>query len=115
MREGRKRRVAELAAEGKRINTGHNGGRYPKGWPRTAEGKPVKRENPTPSVRQRLEEARARWEAVKRGRKEQLEIGRLLRLVYRGAENAVSRRRDPALIARAREAVREVERKWWPK
>ena len=31
--KGRRRRIAQLALEGKKIATGHNGGRYPKDWP----------------------------------------------------------------------------------
>jgi hypothetical protein len=105
MQEGRRRRIAELAAEGRKINGGHNGGRYPKEWPMTADGKPVKRENPDPSRAYRLEQARLRWLALQAEARQLKETARLWNLAFRGATNAISRNRDPAVVAAGRAAV----------
>jgi hypothetical protein len=119
MVEGRRRRIAQLALEGRRINTGHNGGRPRK------DGQPVHRKQtrqriledlaamPAPSLASQEAAARILAEI------EQQEIGKeiaerrkLMNLVFRGADNALSRRRDEALIARAREAAAELQRRW---
>jgi hypothetical protein len=44
--------------------------------------------------------------------KELAERCRLRNLLLRGADNALSRHRDVALIARAKEAGRELQRRW---
>jgi hypothetical protein len=117
--EGRRRRIAELALEGKKINGGHNGGRPRK------DGQPVKRDR----TRQRILEelaampapSLASQEAAARivAEIEQQEIGKeiaerrkLMNLLFRGSANALSGQRDEALIARAREAGAELQRRW---
>jgi hypothetical protein len=126
MLEGRRRRIAELALEGKKINGGHNGGRPRK------DGQPVKRRTTT---RQQIleelaamaapeltpeQEAMARRAVAESDRlqleKELAERRKLRNLVLRGsAENlralARGRPRDEALIARAQEAARELQRR----
>jgi hypothetical protein len=125
MLEGRRRRIAELALEGKKINGGHNGGRPRK------DGQPMNRTR----TRQRILEALAEMAApeltpeqeamVRRAvaesdrvqlaeelAKELAERRRLRNLLFRGADNALSRHRDEALIARAQAAGRELQRRW---
>ena len=126
MLEGRRRRIAELALEGKKINGGHNGGRPRK------DGQPVKRRTTT---RQQIlealasmaapnltpeQEAMARRAVAESDRvqlaealaKEIAERRRLRNLLFRGADNALSRHRDEELIARAQAAGRELQRRW---
>jgi hypothetical protein len=126
MLEGRTRRITQLALEGKKINTGHNGGRPRK------DGQPMKRRTTT---RQQIlaalaamaapdltpsQEAAARLAAEvserrvreKEQKKEHAERRRLLNLVFRGADSALSRNRDEALIARAKEAALEPHQRW---
>ena len=126
MLEGRRRRIAELALEGKKINGGHNGGRPRK------DGQPVKRRTTT---RQQILEALAEMAApaltpeqeamVRRAvaeseqqaaaealEKEIAERRRLMNLFFRGSANALSGHRDEDLIARAREAGAELQRRW---
>ena len=71
----------------------------------TPDGKPEKRRNPAPSHKQQLEELRERWAATREARKEQREIRRLLRTIFRGSSSALSANRDEALIAKAKEAI----------
>jgi hypothetical protein len=131
MLEGRRRRIAELALEGKKINGGHNGGRYPKDWPMTPDGKPVKRDRTRQRILEELasmaapeltpeQEAMARRIVAESDRVQQAaaieqeiaERRRLMNLLFRGADSAASRHRDEALIARAREAGAELQRRW---
>jgi hypothetical protein len=109
MREGRRRRIAQLALEGKKINTGHNGGRYPKDWPMTPDGKKQKRRNPALTTRQQLANLDAAYAAE---RNEQKEIRRLLRTIFRGSFSALSANRDEALIAKALDALHALRQKW---
>jgi len=109
MREGRRRRCAELALQDKKINTGHNGGRYPKDW--LPE---MRHRTPKLTTKQQLENLDATRRAE---RNEQKEIRRLLRTILRGSDAALSTRtRDPArrqdLIAKAREALPMLRQKW---
>jgi hypothetical protein len=123
MLEGRRRRIAELALEGKKINGGHNGGRPRK------DGQPVKRTRTRQRILEALasmaapslasQEAAARIVAEieqqaleKEIEKEIAERRRLRNLLFRGSSNALSRHRDDDLIARAREAGRELQRRW---
>ena len=128
MLERRRRCIAQLALEGKKIATGHNGGRPRK------DGQPMKRHTTT---RQQIlaalvamaapdltpsQEARLIAEAAERRihekaiAKEIAERRKLLNLVFRGADAALVRNpRDPAkreaLIARAKEASLELQRR----
>jgi len=124
--EGRRRRIALLALEGKKIATGHNGGRPRK------DGHPMKRRTTTrqqilaalaamaapdltPSqeaAARRVAEAAERRIHEKELAKELAERRKLLNLVFRGADNALSRKRDQDLIARAKEAALELQRRW---
>jgi hypothetical protein len=124
MLEGRRRRIAELAALGRKIATGHNGG-----GPRK-DGQPVKRRTTTrqrileelaalapPSLASREAAARIvaeieQQEIEKEIEKEIAERRRLVNLLFRGSANALSGHRDEALIARAREAGAELQRRW---
>jgi hypothetical protein len=125
MLEGRRRRIAELALEGKKINGGHNGGR-----PRE-DGQPVNRTrtrqrileelasmaapNLTPEQEAMVRRAVAESEqqaAAEALEKEIAERRRLMNLLFRGSANALSGHRDEALIARAREAGAELQRRW---
>ena len=129
--EGRRRRIAQLALEGKKINTGQNGGRPRK------DGQPMKRRTAT---RQQIlaalaamappdftpeQEAAARRIAEAADRriheeaiaKEIAERRKLIHLVFRGADaniRALAGRgpRDEDLIARAHEAALELQRRW---
>jgi len=110
--EGRRRRIAQLALEGKKINTGHNGGRYPKDWPPE-----MRHRTPKLTILQQIEASTAAWAAERRIHekaiaKEIAERRKLLNLVFRGADNALSRKRDEDLIARAHEAALELQRRW---
>jgi hypothetical protein len=113
MLEGRRRRIAQLALVGKKINTGHNGGRYPKDCPPEMRHRTAKL-----TTQQQIEASTAAWAAErKKQKKEQKEIRRLMHLVFRGADAALVRNpRDPArreaLIARAHEAALELQRRW---
>jgi len=130
--EGRRRRIAELALEGKKINTGHNGGRPRK------DGQPMKRLTTTrqqilaalaamaapdltpeqEAAARRIAEAADRRIHEKAIAKEIAERRKLLNLVFRGADNALSARcgkrakRDEDLITRAHEAALELQRRW---
>ena len=123
--EGRRRRIAELALEGKKINGGHNGGRPRK------DGQPVKRTRTrqqilealasmaapelTPeqeAMLQRIVAESERVEAAAAIRQEIAERRRLEKLLFRGSANALSGHREEDLIARAREAGAELQRRW---
>jgi hypothetical protein len=120
--EGRRRRIAELALQGKKINGGHNGGRPRK------DGQPMQRRTRThqqildalaalapPDLTPHQQEIAAQITAEAEARKalaEQREISRLLRLVHRGTDNALSRNRDEALIAQALDALHALRQKW---
>jgi hypothetical protein len=78
----------------------------------TADGKPEKRRNPDPSHKQLIEDLRERWAASQKARKDQREIRRLWRLVDRGTDAALSRKRDPARIAQGLEALATLREKW---
>jgi hypothetical protein len=126
MREGRSMRIAELALEGRKINTGHNGGRPRK------DGQPMKRRTTTrqqilaalaamappdltpeqEAAARRIAEAAERRIHEKEHKKEHAERRRLLNLLFRGADSALSRKRDEDLIARAHEAALELQRRW---
>jgi hypothetical protein len=125
MVEGRRRRIAGLAALGKKIATGHNGGRPRK------DGQPVKRTRTrqrileelaamaapalTPEQEAMVRRAVAESDRVQQAsaiKKEIAERRRLMNLFFRGSANALSGQRDEALIARAREAGAELQRRW---
>jgi hypothetical protein len=125
MVEGRRRRIAELALEGKKINGGHNGGRPRK------DGQPVKRTRTRQRILEELaamaapaltpeQEAMVRRVVAESDRvqqaaaikKEIAERRRLMNLFFRGSANALSGHRDEDLIARAKEAGRELQRRW---
>jgi hypothetical protein len=111
--EGRRRRIAQLALEGKKIATGHNGGRYPKDWPPE-----MRHRTPKVSTLQQIEANSAAWAAEQKALKKELALRRrLLNLVFRGADaniRALAGRgpRDEDLIARAHEAALELQRRW---
>ena len=125
MLEGRRRRIAELALEGKKINGGHNGGRPRK------DGQPVHRKQTrerileelaamaapalTPEQEAMLQRIVAESDRVQLAaaiKQEIAERRRLMNLLFRGSANALSGQRDEALIARAREAGAELQRRW---
>jgi hypothetical protein len=125
MLEGRRRRIAELALEGKKINGGHNGG-----GPRK-DGQPVHRNRTRQRILEELatmaapaltpeQEAMVRRVVAESDRVQQAaaieqeiaERRRLMNLFFRGSANALSGQRDEALIARAREAGAELQRRW---
>jgi hypothetical protein len=125
MLEGRRRRIAELALEGKKINGGHNGGRPRK------DGQPVHRNRTrqrileelasmaapelTPEQEAMLQRIVAESDRVQQAaaiKQEIAERRRLMNLFFRGSANALSGQRDEALIARAREAGAELQRRW---
>ena len=60
----------------------------------------------------RVAEAAERRIHEKELAKELAERRKLLNLVFRGADNALSRKRDQDLIARAKEAALELQRRW---
>jgi hypothetical protein len=125
MLEGRRRRIAELALEGKKINGGHNGGRPRK------DGQPVHRKQTRERILEELaamaapaltpeQEAMVRRIVADSDRvaleKEIAERRRLRNLVLRGSSENLralgrGRPRDEALIARAREAAAELQRR----
>jgi hypothetical protein len=127
--EGRRRRIAQLALEGKKINTGHNGGRPRK------DGQPMKRRirtrqqilaalkalatpDLTPSQAAIVVSAAAERRIHEKGiAREIAERRTLLNLVFRGADaniRALAGRgpRDEDLIARAHEVALELQRRW---
>jgi len=128
--EGRRRRIAELAREGRTIATGHNGGRPRK------DGQPMKRRTTTtkqqilaafatlaPSDGGQQHAARtaapqAAAEAAGRQVREELALQQsLLRAIHRGSDAALVRNpRDPAkrqdLIAKGLEALATLRQKW---
>ena len=125
MLAGRRRRIAELALEGKKINGGHNGG-----GPRK-DGQPVKRTRTRQRILEELaamaapaltpeQEAMVRRVVAESDRVQQAaaikqeiaERRRLMNLFFRGSANALSGHRDEDLIARAKEAGRELQRRW---
>jgi len=62
---------------------------------------------------QQIEASTAAWAAERQMLKEELaERRKLLALVHRGADNALSRKRDEDFIARAHEAALELQRRW---
>jgi hypothetical protein len=129
MLDGRRRRIAELALEGKKINGGHNGGRPRK------DGQPMNRTRTRQRILEELaamvapeltpeQEAMVRRAVAESDRvqlaeaqaKEIAERRRLRNLVFRGADEnlralARGRPRDEALIARAGEAAAELQRR----
>ena len=69
------------------------------------------------TILQQIEASTAAWAAERRIHekaiaKEIAERRKLLNLVFRGADNALSRKRDEDLIARAHEAALELQRRW---
>src|SRR5215472_12112597 len=80
--EGRRRRIAELALEGKKINGGHNG-RYPKDWPMTPQKR--HRTQPPTTHQQAVRQWQRRWAETQAEAKRQKEARRLWRLAFRGA------------------------------
>jgi hypothetical protein len=125
MVEGRSMRIAQLALEGRRINTGHNGGRPRK------DGQPVKRTRTRQQILEALasmaapeltpeQEAMVRRVVAESDRVQQAaaikqeiaERRRLMNLFFRGSANALSGQRDEDLIARARAAGAELQRRW---
>jgi hypothetical protein len=127
--EGRRRRIAQLALEGKKINTGQNGGRPRK------DGQPMKRRTATrqqilaalaamappdftpeqEAAARRVAEAAEQRIHEKEHKKEHAERRKLLNLVFRGADaniRALAGRgpRDEDLVAQAQEAPAAVER-----
>jgi hypothetical protein len=133
--EGRRRRIAQLALEGKKIATGHNGGRPRK------DGQPMKRRTTTrqqilaalaamapPDLTPEQEAAARRIaEAAERriheadtresNTKGHAERRKLINLIFRGADaniRALAGRgpHDGDLIARAHEAALELQRRW---
>jgi len=126
---GRRARIAELALEGKKINTGHNGGRLRK------DGQPMKRRSTTrqqilaslatmaaPNPTSQEAAARAAQAAERRIHEEAIakEIAlrqKLLNLVLRGSDAALVRHpRDPAKrqerIAQGLDALATLRQKW---
>ena len=65
--EGRRRRIAQLALEGKEIATGHNGGRYPKDWPPE-----MRHRTPKLTTLQQIEALSATWAAERQMLKKEL-------------------------------------------
>jgi len=129
--KGRRRRIAQLALEGKKIATGHNGGRPRK------DGQPMKRRTTTrqqilaalaamappdltpeqEAAARRVVEAAERRIHEKAIAKEIAERRKLLNLLFRGADaniRALAGRgpRDEDLIARSHEAALELQRRW---
>src|SRR5215472_6689051 len=92
--EGRRRRIAQLALEGKKIATGHNGGRYPKDWPPD-----MRHRTPKLTTLQQIEALSATWAAERQMLKKEVALRcKLLRLVHRGADaniRALARGKPP--------------------
>ena len=116
LREGRARRILLLAAQGKKINTGHNGGQRPK------DGRPMKRHIPLEqqflaavgSPQQQQKKLRATLEAQ---HQEIILRRQLLKTLYRSANAALVRNpRDPAkrqqLIDQGHVAAATLLEKW---
>jgi hypothetical protein len=116
LREGRARRILLLAAQGKKINTGHNGGQRPK------DGRPMKRHI---SLEQQFKAAvgsrqqqQKKLRATLAAQHQEIELRRqLVKILCRGADAALVRNpRDPAqrqeLIDQGHAAAAALLEKW---
>jgi hypothetical protein len=114
-REGRAVRILHLHLAGKKIATGHNGGRYPNDTPPEMRHRSPKPSSHQLSSQQQLKNLRTALAA----QQQEVDLRRqLLSAIFRGADAALVRNpRDPAkrqdLSARANAAATTLRQKWW--
>ena len=114
-REGRSIRILHLALAGKKINTGHNGGRYPKDTPPE-----MRHRSPKPASHQlSSQQQRKNLRAALAAQQQEIDLRRqLVKALCRGADAALVRNpADPAkrqeLIAAGHAAASALKQKWF--